>query len=512
MPLRICLLLALTLSIAAPVAAQDGGLLPRIIPPDGSFAVGRSAFQWTDTSRDEVHTPDASDARTLLVEVWYPADPAPDAQPGAYLDEYFSAMLDSALERPAGTIGSILSSAYPDAPLAEDQATYPVIVLDTGFGAMARQYTIIIEQLASHGYIVFGMSHPYVTLSTVMPDNTHIQGLTFDQLTALWEPADVYDAEYSEVWIPDTLFALEQIAALNETDERFAGRLDLDGYGMIGHSQGSRVVSEICWMDERCAGAVALDGGRSVGVDIDMDRPYMLILADNGVDNLVNEFERGMDSLGAGYYVFMIPRTTHTSFQDDAYWLPLAYPELTELPSGTVAAQRVLMDYRTYILTFFDRHVRGFDAPLLDGPDEDYPEVFILIRDTMPKITIADGEPHTITLGEEHQGTLDVGEIQPWVYTGQAGETLDIWLAADNPANDADHETRIEQGLMDTALVIRHPDGSLLTFNDDGTPVSTDSVLMGVVLPNDGAYTIEVRTWQNLYSGGYTLLVQHTAE
>jgi hypothetical protein len=33
-----------------------------------------------------------------------------------------------------------------------------------------------------------------------------------------------------------------------------------------------------------------------------------------------------------------------------------------------------------YVLTFFDKHLRGMAAPLLDGPSPDYPEVVFRSR------------------------------------------------------------------------------------------------------------------------------------
>jgi predicted dienelactone hydrolase len=349
---------------AAVTAQGDDNLIARLPPPSGEYVVGRTAYQWTDEAREEVHTEDPDDQRELLVEVWYPAAPEPDAEIGNYLElpmaMHYARMVNQ--ESSVADVLAMQANAYPDAPLSNAQDTYPVVLFDPGFSVLPRRYTLLLEGIASHGYIVFAVSHPYVTSLTVMPDGRLIEPLDYNRLSSLWAPQDVYDGEYEGAWLPDMLFVLEQLDAIHADDPagRFTGRLDLDGFGMIGHSQGSRVVSEVCLMDTRCAGAISLDGRRSPLVDLTMDRPYMAIMADNGVSQFVNEFEHGMESLGAGYYVMMILQTNHMSFVDDAYWLPLALgAPAGEIPVELALGQLALYDYRAYMVAFLDKHIRA---------------------------------------------------------------------------------------------------------------------------------------------------------
>lgn len=498
--------LASTLLVAAPLAAQDD-LPPRLIAPSGPYPVGRTALAWVDESRPEIHTEDPDDLRELLVEVWYPAAPAPDTRPGLYLEAPMAELFALMANVPAADVQAIYANAYPDAPLAGDEPAYPVILFEPGFSAAPRQYTVLIEELASHGYVVFAPSHPYVTTLVVYPDGRTVEPINYNRLSSMYVPESVYTGEFEQVWVPDATFVLEQIAALDQDDPAglFTGRLDLDRMGMVGHSQGGRTISEVCLDEPRCAGAVSLDSSHSARVALGFDRPYMMMEADNGVQSFINTFERGMEALAQDYYVIMIPQTAHNSFDDVAFWAPLVYPDIN--PTIVAGAQYALLDYRLYLLAFFDKHVRGMEVPLLDGPSQGHPEVFFLRRHAAIAGPTANAEPQVAVLGREgNRGELARGAADVWLVDGQAGDMLNIFILADKPANNTDEQQRLEYGLLDTLLVVRDPDGELLAVNDD-MGMTTNSQLTELALPVDGTYIIEVRSWENQNEGGYTLIV-----
>ena len=107
------------------------------------------------------------------------------------------------------------------------------------------------------------------------PDGEIIEPVTHSQLARLWAPRDIYEGEFREVWLPDMLFVLDQIAALNRplVGGMFAGRLDLDRLGLIGHSQGARTAAQVCLLDRRCRGAINLDGAHSAEVELESTGP-----------------------------------------------------------------------------------------------------------------------------------------------------------------------------------------------------------------------------------------------
>lgn len=489
-------------------AQEDRG--PHLFSPSGAYPVGRTQFTWMDDSRDEVHTADPDDRRELLVEVWYPASPEEGADYGVYLEAPLADLWTQLYSPPEGRLHVFEANAFVDAPLAADQDTYPVVIFDPGFSAAPRQYTIMIEELASHGYVVFSPSHPYVTILTAFPDGRIVEPLSYDRLEALWDPVDLYEGEFRNVWVPDVRFVMDQIVALNagqadDPAERFAGRLALDaGMGLIGHSQGARTVSEVCLLDERCIAAINLDGGYSAAVELAFDKPYMRMLADNGVEDLIAAFQYNFEALAADYFVLMVPHTYHMNFADAAFWVPVLFDGPP--PEGTGAAQIALMDYRAYALAFMNRYLRGIDAPLLEGPSPAHPEVFFFNREDAITPPTAGVMPQVATTGA-NRGGMPIGSADVWMYEGQAGDVIAIDVLADRPADRATAEQRIEYFLMDTLLAVYAPDGTLIAANDDMDRGLTNSRLSDLTLPEDGKYRIEVRTWANQSGGDYTLLI-----
>ena len=46
--------------------------VPTLPQPDGRYAVGTQVYRWTDAARDEPHTADPTDRRSVIAQAWYP--------------------------------------------------------------------------------------------------------------------------------------------------------------------------------------------------------------------------------------------------------------------------------------------------------------------------------------------------------------------------------------------------------------------------------------------------------
>lgn len=109
----------------------------------------------------------------------------------------------------------------------------------------------------------------------------------------------------------------------------------------------------------------------------------------------------------------------------------------------------------------------------------------------------------------ETQGEIAIGGGQVWRYEGQSGELLTVQVNANKPASGADKQKRQAEGLLDTRLIIRSTDGTVLAADDDIVNFeNTDSRVEMLQLPEDGIYEIEVRSLGNQYGGAYTLVIE----
>lgn len=126
------------------VQGNDTDLAPLGEPPDwvepvrhGPYAVGATTRLLGPATAPE-----------LVVEVWYPAQPAPGAEPGRY---------------EAGIVG-LDGQAYRDAPVDVRGGPYPVVVFSHGYGGIRFQSTFLTEFLASHGVVVVAADHAGSTM------------------------------------------------------------------------------------------------------------------------------------------------------------------------------------------------------------------------------------------------------------------------------------------------------------------------------------------------------------
>src|SRR3989337_1867840 len=74
--------LFLIAAIALPVLLP----IPRLPESSGQYQVGTFSVMLTDPSRLELYSDDASEQRSIMVQVWYPANPSPDDQLAPWME------------------------------------------------------------------------------------------------------------------------------------------------------------------------------------------------------------------------------------------------------------------------------------------------------------------------------------------------------------------------------------------------------------------------------------------
>jgi predicted dienelactone hydrolase len=136
----------------------------------GSDGVGRSLLYLTDESRPDADGPNGK--REIAVWIWYPATPKQGAAPakwlpGKWADAFWATFVkrfpdtvDYAREHP---VQDIVTHSYPDAPMKAGSQSYPVVLFAPGFGENVLHYATLLEDVASHGYIVVGVDPTHYT-------------------------------------------------------------------------------------------------------------------------------------------------------------------------------------------------------------------------------------------------------------------------------------------------------------------------------------------------------------
>lgn len=349
----------------------DGARLPA---PTGPYAAGHRLYTLVDTAREERHTDAAGDPRELTLDVWYPADAGADAAPGPYLDERLAGAMG--LDEAANTW---LGHAVEAAPLADTGGTVPVLIFSQGFMAMPTVYAALAQDLASHGYAVAAVSHPYADEVALVAEGEEVAPFPGDAaFLAALDPRDPYGAELYLNWLPDATFAIQQLNRLN--DEDFGGRLDLDRLGFFGHSFGGGASAELCRiLAERCAGAINFDGSHPPRLqELGMPAPYLYVAASRAGTAESPEVRRVYEGVQADAFLAEIDGATHQAF-GDGYFLRAAQGSLDDDAAqaryGSVEPERMVEIVRGLSRAFFDAYLRGEAGRSVEEEAARYEEV-----------------------------------------------------------------------------------------------------------------------------------------
>ena len=179
---------------------------------------------------------------------------------------------------------------------------------------------------------------------------------------------DTYFDNNVRIRAADIGHVIDELERMNSGASRglFTGKLDLSRLGVFGHSLGGSTTGQVCVTDDRFDACVNLDGfpfGDLMNSTI--DQPYMLMYSEGFSDELDPVFE----SCRGPAFKATIAETTHSDYSDEPYVMPI----MKRIGmSGPIDAERMIRITNDYLLSFFDRFVKGRESSF---PAGDYPEV-----------------------------------------------------------------------------------------------------------------------------------------
>jgi pimeloyl-ACP methyl ester carboxylesterase len=377
-----------------PVALQESGhaVAPALPAPTGPFAVGRKTFDWLSPGNA------AEPPQRILVYVWYPADPAPSVRPAKYFPEWEPLRraigedaLKDELSNAYSVMGEVKANALADAPVAAGRESYPVLLFAHGLREKSIFYSALLEDLASHGFVVVGIDRTRDGLGVAFPDGK-IQ--LFDEGWLKTRPrprddpqgSDRFQIANADAGAKGAMFVIDQLTELNRSAGRegFKDRLDLSQIGVLGHSNGGRIAARTAELDQRVKACMNLDGwdnGRPFLSDRPgggPSQPFMVLGGNhtgrsdrrNGPDAAARQFLANfMSSMASRTYWGIIMGFEHSDCTDIPLLASAGEPKLLQ------QKLRMIEVTRAYVLAFFEAQLRGRHSPLLDGPSAKYPEV-----------------------------------------------------------------------------------------------------------------------------------------
>jgi CubicO group peptidase (beta-lactamase class C family) len=225
--------------------------------PTGPFPIGVARLVLVDSERGEPQTADSSDQREVVVQVWYPVERTARGTAAPYVVDsvaWSDAFGAAALTR----FGQVRPHAqWRASPLTT--RPWPSIVMSPAAGNEPGFYSVLGEELASHGFVVLALGHPYESPLLRLADGR--------LAVPPAPPAESDPVRVSRDRIDwrsgDMRFVLTELTTSHGAFDRALPGLRIDPGQVVaaGHSRGGVAALEACKVDGRFRGCINLDGG-----------------------------------------------------------------------------------------------------------------------------------------------------------------------------------------------------------------------------------------------------------
>ncbi|KAL5317136.1 hypothetical protein ACEPPN_014230 [Leptodophora sp. 'Broadleaf-Isolate-01'] len=345
--------------------------------PIGPYNTTLASFKFTDKNRLDPYAPTKT-PRALMISVF---NPIPASQCSASLTPYmdpitaeFKDASYASLGIPAGTFESI--NMQTCRPSSRNAKAYPIVLFSTGSGNSRLIYGVMAQQVASAGYTVITIDHPYDADIVTFPDNSTILGIDIET-----------DIDFAvDVRTKDVSFVLDQLALPSISKKLFPGvgcELDVSKVAMFGHSLGGATAAQAMLKDKRIVGGINLDGTFfSTVVNKGLKRPFM-IFSHEGKNITTDASWTATWSVLAGWKrQFELKGSAHGTFTDFPTLInALGFEGMlgdagTELV-GTIGGLRSLEIITAYVQAFMGFTLKGKKSVLLDGKNGSFSEVIL---------------------------------------------------------------------------------------------------------------------------------------
>ncbi len=384
--------------------------------PTGKYKVGTDYFHFIDKNREEIFTEVENDYREVTGQIWYPSQVGENDVRKPYREkneavlistimaEFFRILVGEVPQNFKAHFSEVKTYSYLKTPIAASPEPFPVLIYSHGIiGGHVNTHTVLMEELASHGYVVLSISHPYQTPFVKYPDGTikafsssgdvikktameifnpkhskrNEEVLTetdlqkqFEQIKEIEERIPFIQKSV-DVWSDDIILAIDEVIKINENDPRFKERIDTDKIGVLGWSFGGASSGDACIKDKRIKAGMNIDGmPHGLIIDKKISQPFLFMR--NGKRSVAKYFVNQVDN---DCYVVKINGTSHFNFTD----MPLFnIPEVNKIlgPSDGKKTSKLISQYT---LEFFNKYLKGKNSKLFqkDTYEDEYLEVTV---------------------------------------------------------------------------------------------------------------------------------------
>jgi predicted dienelactone hydrolase len=380
----------LLVTVAASLAITLHGQTPaafELPAPTGNLPVGTTQWVVIDPSRQESFAPGKQ--REVQVIAWYPAatrtgTTAPYMRNG--MEEALSFARLAKLGDAYNGLEFVKTHSALDAPPASTPSRLPVIVFSHGYTGLPSSHTALAEDLASHGWAVLHVIHPYEAAAT-LSDGTFVtftdeknamrpgvlevlkewgpEGSTMDKVVAATNNAEKekllrgYLATLKSTdhvvkrWVLDVKLVLDRLPKTG-AGSALAARLDLSRLGAAGHSMGGVMAGQFCVEDRRCKAGLNLDGIPQYGTMIERPMPAPFMMVYSGRPGRAGASDVIYSRSASKYYRADVADTLHIDFSEMNFW---GGPLRQRGAFGKITPERATELTRLIVRSFFAQEI-----------------------------------------------------------------------------------------------------------------------------------------------------------
>lgn len=366
--------LTLMVSFGAHIMTQNKIQLPQ---PTGFHNVGMSTHFLKDASRYH----NGEQGRPLVVHVYYPTMQIPKKYPpylGDAMHLYKAKLAGTYLPEELAYLDAINDWAIPDAPIAPENSSFPVLFFAHGFFMAAQLYSSLITEMASHGYVVVALNHTDACWPVMFPDGSspailpELANLFSNKQQSCVQTFDMVQ----ETWIKDVEYVLSWLR-----NQPFAASLDLSRMGIFGHSFGGSTATEAARQNDNFKAMANLDGLLfGPNWDKPLQTPSLFVVAEKLLTHAevlkagltIEQFEslfarsckKVFDQLKNDAFYVTVKNADHAAFVDSK----LIKSPLSKKEQDLLVAIAIT---RALLVDFFDHYLKNENLTLLNNQSPD---------------------------------------------------------------------------------------------------------------------------------------------
>ncbi|XXH05328.1 hypothetical protein Hte_011753 [Hypoxylon texense] len=374
----------------------------RVFLPEttGPYSIGLRNLELVDHGRVDPFSPSGA-PRDLMITLFYPTSEAasahlplaPQFSPAvaSYVDDLFS------LE--PGAAAALTTRAHLNAPLGSEVARSPVVIFSHGFGFTRSLYTALLQDLASWGWVVAAVDHPYDAAIVEYPDGRAVKAQNWS-----WPLDPTVRELLLDTRVADLLFVLAQLdrrGQVMHTDQsirnlyvkqqqqqqQHAGEMDqrdtllpalnVSRCVALGHSFGGATAVQLLVNSSAVVAATDLDGFLyGPVIQQGTEKPVLILGFPEHFATDDPTAAPGWPALQGWKRDFTVAGTVHESYTDYAVFKDIWAGQGIE--AGSVPGARMVQVQRTYTDAFFRKFLLDIgDDEFLSSNSSEFPEVLL---------------------------------------------------------------------------------------------------------------------------------------